>query len=121
MIDYYGEKTVYISNTGIRLYSYFEYLLDIIATNLNCYSTDFFRNENGFGVPVFDLNDSSAIKAVIETVIKKRVPESISVNNVTVSDGRALITLSGSFGTQQVSLVIDEEDKKSFRVEKIKG
>lgn len=121
MIDYYGESTVYLSNTGVRLYSYFEYLLDIIATNLSCYSTDFFRNEGGFGVGAINLHSSSDIKAAIESVIKKRVPTSITVRDVTISDGKILVTLSGSFGTEQVSLVVDENDKKSFRIEKIKG
>lgn len=121
MIDYYGESTIYISNAGVRLYSYFEYLLDIIATNLSCYSTDIFRNEEGFGVSAINMHDASNIKAVIEDVIKKRCPVSITVNDVQVGDGKATVTLSGSFGTEQVSLVVDENDKKSFRIEKIKG
>ena len=121
MIDYYGESTVYLSNTGVRLYSYFEYLLDIIATNLSCYVTDFFRNEDGFGCGAIDLQDASSIKTAIENVIKKRVPVSIVVNDVTITEGKALVTLSGSFGVEQVSLVVDDADKKSFRIEKIKG
>lgn len=121
MIDYYGESTVYLSNSGVRLYSYFEYLLDIIATNLSCYATDFFRNEDGFGVGAMDFHSSSSVKSTIEQVIKNRVSASVSVGDVTIGDGKVLVTLSGSFGTEQVTLMIDEEDKKSFRIEKIKG
>lgn len=121
MIDYYGEDTVYLSNTGVRLYSYFEYLLDIISTNLSCYSTDFFRNEEGFGVGVMDLHSADSIKSTVQQVIKKRLPENISVDDVSISDGKALISLSGSFGSEQVTLEVDEEDKKSFRIEKVQG
>ena len=115
------ETTIYLSNAGVRLYSYFEYLLDIIATNLSCYSTDFFRNEDNFGVSAINLHDEENIKSVLESVIKNRVPVSISVDEVSVDEGVVTVTLSGSFGTEQVTLEIDEEDKKAFRIEKVRS
>lgn len=121
MADLYGENTVYLSNTGVRLYSYFEYLLDIIATNLNCYKNDIFRNEDKFGVTAINLQDADDVKQVIQTVIKNRCPETITVNDCSVSEGVVTVTLSGSFGIEQVSLVLDDEDKKSFRIQKIRS
>lgn len=121
MTDWYGEDTVYLSNTGVRLYSYFEYLLDIIATNLNCYKKDIFRNEGQFGVSAINLQDADDVKQVIESVIKARVPDSITVSDCSVGDGVVTVTLSGSFGIEQVSIELDDEDKKSFKIQKIRS
>ena len=121
MADIYGEETVYFSNAGIRLYSYFEYLLDIIATHLNCYSSDIFRNEDGIGVSGINLQDADDVKTVINDIIKRHVPDTLSIDDVTVGEGNVAITLSGSFGLQQVNLIINEDDKKSFTIQKIRN
>lgn len=119
-MDIYGENTIYLSHEGVRLYSYFEYILDIIVTNLSCYSDDFFRNEYGFGVSNFNIHDTKSVKGAIEKIISDRVPESITVNNISIDENKITVALRGSFGLEQASLVIDDESKKSFRVEYIK-
>lgn len=119
-MDIYGENTIYLSNEGVRLYSYFEYLLDVIETNLNCYSSDFFRNEKNFGVDGLNLQDSSSVKSAIDMIIKNRLSGvNISVSNVDVSDSQILVSLSGSFGLEQVEISVSDQDKDILKIQKI--
>ena len=119
-MDIYGENTVYLSNKGVRLYSYFEYLLDVIETNLNCYSNDFFRNEKNFGVDGLNLQDASAVKSAIDSIIRNRLSGvNVSVNNVDISGDQVLVSLSGFFGLEQVEISISDQDKDVLKVQKI--
>lgn len=119
-MDIYGENTVYLSNKGVRLYSYFEYLLDVIETNLNCYSNDFFRNEKNFGVDGLNLQDASAVRSAIDSIIKNRLSGvNVSVNNVDISGDQVLVSLSGFFGLEQVEISISDQDKDILKVQKI--
>lgn len=119
-MDIYGENTIYLSNEEVRLYSYFEYLLDVIETNLNCYSSDFFRNEKNFGVDGLNLQDPSSVKSAIDMIIKNRLSGvNISVSNVDVSDSQILVSLSGSFGLEQVEISVSDQDKDILKIQKI--
>ena len=92
-----SEDVIYISNTGKRLYSKYEYYLDVIETNLNCYKDDFFMNDDDFGVEGVALSNTDAVKDLVSGIITNRLSgEGISVSNVDTDGTSIVITLTGS-------------------------
>lgn len=113
-----SNNVIWISNSGKRLYSRYEYLLDIIETNLNCYSDDFFSNDDNFGTFGVNLSNLEAVKKLVEDIIKNRIPnETISVSDINTDGNSIVITLTGQSSEEQIKL---ESNQKLISILRIK-
>lgn len=110
--------SIYITNEGKRVYSIYEYILDVLATNLKCYTSDFFTKDDGFGVPGFDLSSPEAVKTVISDIVKNRLSDySISVGSVNTDGKSVVVTLTGTVIQENIKL--DQEDNGIITVTKV--
>lgn len=106
-----NDKTILINRKGERVFTKFEYLLDILETNLLCYKTDFFRNDEKFGVPGVDLTDKNSLYDAISNIIKDRCGNLLTLSQVTDDGGTLKVQLSYTEAKDEGELTIDKNNK----------
>lgn len=106
----------YITNDGKKVYTYYEYLLDVIDTNLKCYPEDFFRNTDNFGCDSVNLSDTKLVEGMLKKIIKNRCSGKVSLGSVEIDGDSLKISLNWSDSVGQITI---EKKDGIFEVQKL--